>query len=572
MKKLNIRIKLYMMILPLEAVIVALTLFCIFTARSVSTESKSLYYEQLYTANSTLVKADRDFYQAYTALFKYNTYLPYVPADVVRSYSIDYYSSLANTQERVQAVYDLACKFPKMMEFEFDGHNIKKEFDEFNTNYGLLKQSYDIGYESTALEQFDAYFKAAQQNIANMEELIEEYAKVSGAELQVASVRRILATIAIVAVVFIVLNGFIIYMVGYVRKGIVSVANDINRIAEKDLAFDVREIQGEDEIAALTRSAIRCKEEFTRMIDTLNETSGVLLESSNRLASSTEDTANSMESIENATGELAHTASQQAEDTTRIASEMSDIDGITKESIENTASLAKACADMEQITDNGMKTVNTLTNITKQSMEAFNNIFDAIRGIDEKTQTIGAASDMISNIAMQTNLLSLNASIEAARAGDAGRGFAVVADEIRKLAEQSAESVNTINSMIEELYKSANDAKTQSDLVKEYVQKQERSVEDTKEGFDAIVSNISIINSGVDVLKDVNNLLGDKVNLIVGVVESLSASAEETAATAEELNATTASVNEGVSGLKQMGENVTSSANDIDAIVSEFKL
>lgn len=572
MKKLNIRGKLMLMVIPLEIVILVLVIFFSSLANSISNESKSLYYDQLYSANSSLISADRDFYQAYTALLEYLTFSQHVPAEVSAGYTTDFEENMTQTRDRVNEVYAIVKQYPELLNYESDGVTIQREYDMFTANYTQLRACYAIGEDSSKLEQFDVYFNATRGNISNIEDLIVEYAEKAESSLEMKFYKKIINSIILVIISVLAITVVVVGVIRYLRKSIVAVADSIVKIANKDLTGEVPNIEGKDEIAQLSQAAIILKEQFTGVMNTLNESSNTLLDSSAKLTNSAEECVGNMASIDNAAGELARTASQQAEDTTRIASEMNDIDAITKESIDNTSSLADACDNMEKITNDSMKTVNELTDITNQSMAAFNNIFESIQGIDEKTQTIGAASDMISNIAMQTNLLSLNASIEAARAGDAGRGFAVVADEIRKLAEQSAESVETINAMIEGLSSSANEAKAQSDLVKDYVKKQEHSVEETKKGFDEIVNNLSTVNNGVDVLKDVNNTLGKKVNLIVEVVENLSAAAEETAATAQELSATTATVTHEITELNEIGKLVSESATDLDTIVSEYQL
>ena len=245
---------------------------------------------------------------------------------------------------------------------------------------------------------------------------------------------------------------------------------------------------------------------------------------------------------------------------------------MSKQSLKDTMELATACDDIEKITKAGMDTVNGLTDITNQNMKAFESIFVAIEGVGERTRAIGTASDMITSIASQTNLLSLNASIEAARAGEAGKGFAVVADEIRQLAEQSASSANTINSMLKELMQSAKQAAEESELVKEYVERQRQSVIDTKDGFVAIVDNLNIINDGVNNLRNVSNHLGTKVNSISSLSESLSAASEENAATAQELSATTSSVAATIINLEKTGNSVNEHSDELNVIVKEYKL
>ncbi|MBR6326329.1 MAG: hypothetical protein IKR61_05935 [Lachnospiraceae bacterium] len=251
---------------------------------------------------------------------------------------------------------------------------------------------------------------------------------------------------------------------------------------------------------------------------------------------------------------------------------MMDIGNMMDQSVESTKMLSEECNGMREVTDHGMQTVDGLTKITEQNVKAFNGIFDAINGIDERTKAISTASELITSIASQTNLLSLNASIEAARAGEAGRGFAVVAGEIGQLADQSAQSADSINKMLEELENSAKFATDQSALVRQYVDQQKQAVHDTREQFEAIVASIGKVGKGVQTLDEANAQLEHGVSSIRDLLDSLSAASEENAATAQELSATTQSVNGSVQELRESVDSVGNSAEDLVAIVDDFKI
>ena len=326
-----------------------------------------------------------------------------------------------------------------------------------------------------------------------------------------------------------------------------------------------------DEIGMIAEATGRLTDAVKDSVTDLMAKADELSSSSGSMQNNTNKTAASMDHINGAASELANTATSTAENITDISNQMQDVDAVMTQSMENTETLAQASAQIRETVENGIQTVDQLKNISAQSLEAFQSIFDGIDNISKSSSKISEASDMIKNIAQQTNLLSLNASIEAARAGEAGKGFAVVADEIRTLSEQSSSSVETINEMLEELQKNTGNAVSQSELVREYVEKQQNSVDETAESFSGIASQIASVNDAIDGLNEANQNLERGVRAISDSISNLSAISEENAATAQELNATTESVNTNVENLDVQGRDVAEAAVKLQEIVGVFK-
>ena len=183
------------------------------------------------------------------------------------------------------------------------------------------------------------------------------------------------------------------------------------------------------------------------------------------------------------------------------------------------------------------ESIRELNQITQVTNEAINMVSEQTNKNNESAADINKTIEIIKGLAAQTNLLSLNASIEAARAGDAGRGFSVVAEEIRSLSEESSGNAQEIEGIVKELVHNVEISVSKMQEVIRNVQKQQKCLDETREAFQHLKEEVSLvedvtkeIGGQTEVLNSLKQIVTDSVNSLASVVEENAASTEETSA------------------------------------------
>ncbi len=353
-----------------------------------------------------------------------------------------------------------------------------------------------------------------------------------------------------------------------------TIAEDVDQLAggELDMTVDPALIARRDELGIIAEGVKNLDDKLRDVISKTQEAAHELDTQSNDLADSAHQASQASDQVTDAVTEISKGAVAQAES---VENAVSDTDEIGK-NIENiTADVSEMDRYAEEMKEACDKAMDALEKLIRQSEEvtaSVKDIGDTINSTNNSAKTISEFTQAITDIATQTNLLSLNASIEAARAGDAGRGFAVVADEIRQLADQSSDSADKIKAIVERLLADSASSVSVLEKLNESFGVQAQQLDSTRTNMETMSGNVTSvkdtsahINSRVASLNDAKNGLMEIISDLSAISEENAASTEETNASMEELNATFTIISEAAGKLQNL-------ATEMNSTISYFKL
>lgn len=376
---------------------------------------------------------------------------------------------------------------------------------------------------------------------------------------------------AIDTFLLIIFGAILFYVAGLIRKPIKQTAECIDTIAHGDISQPVAVHTILEETFMLVTAAKLLQEKLGEIITNVSGTSDQLKDNVDNLKSLTNLSSSGAAQISTTMEELASTASTLAENVQTVnqnAMEMGDnIDEIFKD-VESLSDNTQQMNDAKEVATEAIDTVITNTNST---VELISRVKDQINETNEAIKQINTAVELIVDITSQTNLLSLNASIEAARAGVAGKGFAVVAEEIKKLAEESAKGAESIKAVTQNIIKQSSESVAMVEQIKELVDTESESVNATKENFDVLNNCIQQNIASVESIDTKTKALDELKGLIIGSITELSAISEENAASNQEVTASVTNISSNVENIDEVTQEVLNSSDTLSELMTYFK-
>lgn len=381
-----------------------------------------------------------------------------------------------------------------------------------------------------------------------------------------------------IIIMSVVLMGVVSIIIVLLASKMVSVMEEtrkfLGQIVKGELSTNVNKkiTKRNDELGDIYNISIQLQNELRRIVSDIKKSSSDLITSADQLTNMAINTRGTVDVVYQSLEEITKGSATQADETgvakhnvDRIGEQITyitdEVDSLTRH--------AEQMSDAEKASE---VIIGELNASNEEASTSVTKIAEQINTLNDSIASIQSAITMIQNIADETDLLSLNASIEAARAGDAGRGFAVVAQQISKLAEQSNTTAEEVEKIIAEIISESNRMVEVMEEVKVKMDQQQQKLDETMEKSNAVAVGVSNSLDNIENIRGKVSVLSDSGDAIQDVVHNLASISEQNEASTTSTMNSAQGMSDTMNSLEVSSENLRQLAGKLDEALAIFKM
>lgn len=354
---------------------------------------------------------------------------------------------------------------------------------------------------------------------------------------------RLMIWLVVLSVLFLAVGSIAVYLIGStICNPIVRLTKNTGLLAEGnlDMEFDAKSLGYKNEVGDMARGLQMVQNNLRQIIAELQKTISSIKNNSEDFSNAFGQITQNVTDVNLSIQGIAASSDLQAGETDAAQEKVNYIEQGIEENTASTGALGTSVLNMNQYAEQALKAMENLIGICDRTADTVEDVMRQTKLTNDSVMKIQDAVEVITDISGRTNLLSLNASIEAARAGDAGKGFVVVAEEIRKLSEGSEEAANQITAVVNELVANSNVNVAKMREVKEQVDEQQGQLKNTEASFNGFrieVEAVSKISDDIHQQTDkLDALKTDVGNAIIKLAESADKNVSATTETSDNMN------------------------------------
>lgn len=444
--------------------------------------------------------------------------------------------------------------------------------------------------EADEVDEYDIKLRHDKSNLLKLKDYDEEYkyfftapVKSSGWNVCFAvpvsefnvSRNKLLEYILVTFVIIVIISCLGALLMGKriadpLKRGVVH----LNKLSQGDLTIEVsqKSLKRKDEIGDIARAIQKLKNDLGGLLRGISDSCKNIDIHAENLSATSEEMASSSQNITEAMQNISSGANNQAEDLVKITESTQKLNSAINNVKNSIDAITGRTTQINDATLESSNEVNSLIKSVNSVKESFNNFSNKISILESNVKDINKITDLINNVADETNLLALNAAIEAARAGEAGKGFVVVAEEIRKLAEQSKSSSESIISIVNNISSDTAEIVEGSDIVNNEMNNQFEAINKIGQTFNKTIASLEEISQKMSELQESSNVMDKEKDIVAEKVENTSSAAEEISASSQEIAASSEQVSAATEEVAASAQQLNSMTKDILKLIDRFKL